>query len=263
MFHSKIFALILVPLLLVIVTAAEAHGQGQQALQTPASAPASIAASNSDSYENNLKELLSYYERDAQKIAEENQKLKALYNDGLIARIELEASDKSLLEAQAKVEDMRRQIAVKRAPAPVIADLTHDAEAWTTGSLKIDDLIRSHGKLYGVDPYLIYCVMSQESSFKSGAVSTKGAQGLMQLMPATAARYGVVNPFDPMQSIKGGTRYLKDLLQLFNGRVDLTLAAYNAGEGAVIKYGNRIPPYAETQSYVRLISKRYLSKNRS
>ena len=102
--------------------------------------------------------------------------------------------------------------------------------------------------------------MSQESGFTSGATSPKGAQGLMQLMPATAARYGVTNPYDAAQSIMGGTRYLKDLLKMFNGRVDLALAGYNAGEGAVMKYGNNVPPYNETRNYVKLILKRYSKK---
>jgi soluble lytic murein transglycosylase-like protein len=82
----------------------------------------------------------------------------------------------------------------------------------------------------------------------------------MQLMPGTAARYGVKNPYDVAQSIMGGTRYLKDLLHMFNGRVDLALAGYNAGEGAVMKYGNNIPPYSETRNYVKLILKRYTKK---
>jgi soluble lytic murein transglycosylase-like protein len=81
--------------------------------------------------------------------------------------------------------------------------------------------------------------------------------GLMQLMPGTAARYGVTNAYDPAQSIRGGTRYIADLLRLFGGRVDLALAGYNAGEGAVMKYGRRVPPYAETQNYVRTIGARY------
>jgi soluble lytic murein transglycosylase-like protein len=121
-------------------------------------------------------------------------------------------------------------------------------------------LIRENGSRYGVDPYLVYCVIRQESSFSSTALSVKGAQGLMQLMPGTAVRYGVTNANDPTQNIRGGTRYLKDLLQLFHGRIDLVLAGYNAGEGAVIKYGQTIPPYKETRDYVRLISKRYLGK---
>jgi soluble lytic murein transglycosylase-like protein len=81
--------------------------------------------------------------------------------------------------------------------------------------------------------------------------------GLMQLMPGTAVRFGVANPYDPAQNIMAGTRYLKGLMQMFSGRVELVLASYNAGEGAVIKFGQRVPPYRETLDYVRLISARY------
>jgi soluble lytic murein transglycosylase-like protein len=105
--------------------------------------------------------------------------------------------------------------------------------------------------------------MNQESKFATGAISPKGAQGLMQLMPGTAARYGVTNPYDIAQNIQGGTRYLKDLLKMFNGRVDLALAGYNAGENAVIKYGYTIPPYNETRNYVKLIIARYGKKQTS
>ena len=99
--------------------------------------------------------------------------------------------------------------------------------------------------------------MEQESHFNTRAVSPKGARGLMQLMPGTAARFGVSNPHDPAQNVRGGTRYLKQLLNRFNGRVELVLASYNAGEGAVEKYGRRVPPYRETRHYVRRISARY------
>jgi hypothetical protein len=90
-------------------------------------------------------------------------------------------------------------------------------------------------------------------------VSPKGARGLMQLMPDTAARYGVTDLFDPEQNIRAGVHYLKDLLQRFNGNVDLALAGYNAGEGAVIRNGNTVPRIPETQYYVRSIGKRYSS----
>jgi soluble lytic murein transglycosylase-like protein len=118
-------------------------------------------------------------------------------------------------------------------------------------------LIKSNGARYGVDPYLIFCVMEQESHFNSHALSPKGASGLMQLMPGTGARFGVRRPTDPAQNIAGGTRYLNQLIERFNGRVDLVLASYNAGEGAVIKCGHKVPPYRETRAYVKRISYRY------
>lgn len=128
---------------------------------------------------------------------------------------------------------------------------------WSTGNVQFDALIRENGARYGVDPYLIFCVMEQESQFKPKVVSPKGARGLMQLMPGTAAHFGVRRPFDPAENIMGGTKYLKQLLENFNGRVDLVLAGYNAGEGAVMKYGGNVPPYKETRNYVKRISQRY------
>ena len=128
---------------------------------------------------------------------------------------------------------------------------------WSTGRPGLDRLIRLNGSKYNVDPYLIFLVMEQESHFNAGAVSPKGARGLMQLMPGTAARFGVRRAHDPAQNISGGTRYLRELLNRFNNRVDLVLASYNAGEGAVAKFGNRVPPYRETRNYVKQISYRY------
>ncbi|MDT7541616.1 MAG: hypothetical protein QOE33_1520 [Acidobacteriota bacterium] len=128
---------------------------------------------------------------------------------------------------------------------------------WTTGSTHLDQLIRQNGARHGVDPYLIFLVMEQESHFNSRAVSPTGARGLMQLMPGTAARFGVRNSHDPAQNIAGGTRFLKQLLGRFNNRVDLVLASYNAGEGSVVKFGYRVPPYRETRNYVRKIGSRY------
>ena len=128
---------------------------------------------------------------------------------------------------------------------------------FTTGNVQIDSYVAESAKRNGLDPLLVYSVMHQESSFKSRAISPKGARGLMQLMPGTAARFGVTNIFDPQQNIEGGSRYMKFLLDRFDGDLSLALAGYNAGEGAVEKYGWRIPPYAETQEYVRRISHRY------
>ena len=141
--------------------------------------------------------------------------------------------------------------------AEVGAQSGKKASGWSTGRGGLDNLIRQNGYKYNVDPYLIFLVMEQESHFNPRVVSPKGARGLMQLMPGTAARFGVRHPHDPAQNISAGTRYLRELLNRFNNRVDLVLASYNAGEGAVAKFGNRVPPYRETRNYVKKISYRY------
>ena len=212
-----------------------------------------------------LNGLSTLYQSEVQRLEKRHQESKALYDDGLISRVQLDNDEKALADARAKVEQMAKEIAAANQPAPAITPDTvsmsgSSNQTWSTGNGKIDNLIRHYGAQHGIDPFLIYCLMSQESSFVPAATSYKGAQGLMQLMPGTAARYGVRNPYDVAQNIAGGTRYLKDLLKMFNGRVDLALAGYNAGEGAVMKYGNKIPPYDETRNYVRLILKRYTKK---
>ena len=137
-------------------------------------------------------------------------------------------------------------------------------EMGTTGNPKYDALIAQSAARHGVDPNLIIAVMRQESGFNFRALSYKGATGLMQLMPATARRFGVTNIYDPAQNIDGGASYLRFLLDKFNGDVKLVLAGYNAGENAVVNSGYRIPRYRETQNYVRSISARYDSgKNRT
>ena len=113
-----------------------------------------------------------------------------------------------------------------------------------------DEAIRHHAGREGVDERLVRSVVLVESNFNHRAVSPKGARGLMQLMPATARRYGVADSFNPHENIRGGVRYLSDLLAMFRGDVTLALAAYNAGEGAVLRYSG-VPPYSETQEYVR------------
>jgi len=115
---------------------------------------------------------------------------------------------------------------------------------------RFSPIIDTASRLHGVDAALIHAVISAESGYNPSALSKAGAMGLMQLMPQTAKRYGVTNIMDPVQNITGGVRYLRDLLSMFNGNLELAIAAYNAGENAVIKYGNKIPPYAETVQYV-------------
>jgi len=118
-----------------------------------------------------------------------------------------------------------------------------------------DDIARI-AKKYRLDPHLMHAVISAESAFNPNAVSHKGAVGLMQLMPATAERFGVKNPYDPVANMRGGARYLRLLLDQFKN-INLALAAYNAGEGAVARYGNTIPPFKETQNYVSRVLRFY------
>jgi soluble lytic murein transglycosylase-like protein len=112
------------------------------------------------------------------------------------------------------------------------------------------DLIEAAATRHNLNPALLHAVIRAESSYNPDAVSNKGAMGLMQLMPGTAARYGVKDPYDPVDNVLGGARYLSDLLDMFDSDVALAVAAYNAGENNVIKYGNRVPPFAETRDYV-------------
>jgi soluble lytic murein transglycosylase-like protein len=126
----------------------------------------------------------------------------------------------------------------------------------TSGDAQLDQLITSIGESEGVDPRFIHAVIWQESKYVQEARSHMGAQGLMQLMPATARRFGCKDPHDPAENIAAGTKYLSWLLKRFDGNVELALAGYNAGEGSVDKY-NGIPPYRETQNYVRIITSRY------
>ena len=125
-----------------------------------------------------------------------------------------------------------------------------------SGDCDLDWAIYRAGQAAGVDPRFIHAVIRQESRYKNAAVSHAGAQGLMQLMPATAKRFGCDDPHDAAANIKAGTKYLAWLLKRFDGDVALALAGYNAGEGAVDKY-NGVPPYDETQNYVRKIVANY------
>lgn len=138
--------------------------------------------------------------------------------------------------------------------APLPSDLRL---RFSTGNRNLDGLIQYSATRHGVDPLLIYLVMREESGFNYRAVSRVGARGLMQLMPGTAQRLGVRNIHDPVENVDAGARYLRGLIDMFGGDINLALAAYNAGEGAVLKYGRRIPPYTETMNYVWRINTAY------
>ena len=141
--------------------------------------------------------------------------------------------------------------------SPETAANTRKTADWTSGSVEIDQLIRTNANRFGIDPYLVFLVIEKESRFHTRALSPKGAMGLMQLMPGTARRLGVRKPYDAAENIRAGTQYMRELMDMFGGKVDLVLASYNAGEGAVLKYGRNVPPYRETRDYVKTIGKRY------
>ena len=151
-------------------------------------------------------------------------------------------------------------ILFSRALAPVARASSADdfipADIPTSGDRNIDLIIFRAGEREGVDPRFIHAVIWQESKYKVSARSHVGAQGLMQLMPDTAKRFGCADPDDPKGNVEAGTKYLSWLLKRFSGNVQLALAGYNAGEGNVDKY-NGVPPFNETQNYVRIISERY------
>src|SRR5256885_9981968 len=130
------------------------------------------------------------------------------------------------------------------------------ADIPTSGDEQLDRIIFEVAEKQGVDPRFIHAVIWQESKYDPHARSHAGAQGLMQLMPATAKRFGCDHPEDPVENITAGTKYLSWLLKRFSGNVELVLAGYNAGEGSVDKYDG-VPPYQETQNYVKIISQRY------
>ena len=143
-----------------------------------------------------------------------------------------------------------------RVPAPGVAPrrTTHVNPAYRKQYASLIAEVAQENKL---SPALLHAVITVESGYNPRARSPKGASGLMQLMPSTAKRYGVRDIWDPRENLRGGARYLSDLLAMFNNNLSLALAAYNAGEGAVIQYGNRIPPYPETRSYVPRVMQHY------
>jgi soluble lytic murein transglycosylase-like protein len=137
-------------------------------------------------------------------------------------------------------------------PAPLLKESTRPhRDIYALGG-QLRQLVQHLARQHDIEPRLVQAIVAVESNFNPQAVSHAGAQGLMQLMPGTVARYQVTNPFDPRANIEGGLRYLKDLFRLFPGDLQRVLAAYNAGENAVRQYGG-IPPYPETQQYVRRV----------
>lgn len=150
-----------------------------------------------------------------------------------------------------------RQVRYRRSASPKAAVVSrHGSGNTVVQGFDLDRLIREIGSRHNVDPKLIHAVIRQESNYDPFAVSPKGALGLMQLLPSTAERFGVKDVFVPAENIRGGVKYLRYLMDRYAGQAALVLAAYNAGEGVVDRYGG-IPPYRETQAYVARISRWY------
>lgn len=144
-----------------------------------------------------------------------------------------------------------RYVGMTRVPYRVSAyKSVKTSSGYATASDRYAPLVEKVAREHSLDRALLQAMIAAESGFDPHAVSHKGAVGLMQLMPETARRYGVRNSYDPAENIRGGAKYLRDLMRKFNNDLSLTLAAYNAGEDAIIQYGYRIPPYRETLQYV-------------
>lgn len=151
---------------------------------------------------------------------------------------------------------------------PAAFSRSSSSRRWRLGSefsarnrSQFDSLIDAAASKYSLDPTLLHAVIRAESAYNPTAVSRKGAVGLMQLMPETAARFGVRNRYDPSENIEAGARYLSELIDMFQSDVRLAVAAYNAGENNVVKYGNKVPPFQETQAYVARVLNYYNRMN--
>jgi len=147
---------------------------------------------------------------------------------------------------------------------PIPVEPVDNASASTLpANANLEQIVEDAARRNQVDPLLVHSVIQVESNYNASAVSPKGAQGLMQLIPSTARRFGATNSFDAKENVEAGVKYLKYLNSLYPNDLRLTLAAYNAGEGAVAKYRNNIPPYRETEQYVYKVGEKYGSARRA
>jgi soluble lytic murein transglycosylase-like protein len=165
------------------------------------------------------------------------------------------APDGRVFYTDAPEKGVNYRLIIKSRPKPLTYKT--DLKFMAGNRLKYNDMIAKAAAKHQMDPRLLHAVIQAESAYNSHAVSSAGAVGLMQLMPDTAKRYGVLDRHDAEQNIDGGTRYLKDLMAMFNSDLRLVVAGYNAGEGAVMKYNYNIPPYKETQNYVQQVLRLY------
>ncbi len=156
--------------------------------------------------------------------------------------------DQGVINLSNVPDDERYQVLI--APVVSTSEKMREAPVDPDSRLQYGAVVERVAGQLGIDAALLHAVISVESGYNPNALSKRGAGGLMQLMPETAKRYGVANVFDPAENVRGGAQYLAELLKLFENDLQLALAAYNAGENAVLKYGRKIPPYRETAAYV-------------
>ena len=183
----------------------------------------------------------------------------AVERPSVLRRYEVKADAETgrLIRVRAGKKPQQAKASGKRTGAGAAGNLVVQGQSRSAvaGRVEIDSLVSRLARRHGVDPRLVHAVIRQESNYDWLAISHKGARGLMQLMPGTANRFGVKDIFDPAENVEGGVKYLRHLLDRYDGDFSLALAAYNAGEGAVDRFGG-IPPFRETRDYVGIISRR-------
>ena len=206
----------------------------------------------------NIQNLINSGGKDAaiQRAASLNQRVNNIENQ-LNPKTETVINNQTFVDALKKSMSEKNVFRIQNQTLDVPPNVRSISSTPTYTREQLGNIVSNISAKYNVDEKLVNAVIRQESGFNTKAKSKAGAMGLMQLMPATARGLGVKDPYNPVQNIEGGVKYLSNLLKKYNGNIVLALAAYNAGSGAVDKYSG-VPPYKETQNYVKSILKNYL-----